>query len=88
MDFRSPQRRATSSGSINLNSPFEPSHAIIFEFALASAKSSSKNCHNWIWPVPKKKPNRKLNFENYLPDDPLPNRWGLWGKNDWLENVE
>lgn len=27
-DFRSPQRRATSSGSVSLNSPFVPSHVM------------------------------------------------------------
>ena len=53
LDLRSPHRRATSSGSINLNSPFEPSQAITLALALASASSSRRNCHNWIWPVPK-----------------------------------
>ena len=51
LDFRSPQRRATSSGSVSLNSPFVPSH--VMQFALdESDSSSSKNCHSWICPEP------------------------------------
>lgn len=49
--LRSPQRRATSSGSMSLNSPFVPSH-IINSALDESASSSNKNCHNWICPDP------------------------------------
>lgn len=49
--FRSPQRRATSSGSISLNSPFVPSQAMQFRLA-RSDSSSSRNCHSWICPLP------------------------------------
>ena len=49
--LRSPHRRATSSGSVSLNSPLLPSHAM--KLALdGSDKSSSKNCHSWICPLP------------------------------------
>lgn len=50
-DLRSPQRLATSSGSVSLNSPFVPSH--VMQPALPeSLNSSSKNCHSWICPEP------------------------------------
>ena len=55
--FRSPQRRATSSGSISLNSPFVPSQPIQLMLPL-SASSSSRNCHSWIWPLPANSQNR------------------------------
>lgn len=51
LDLRSPQRRATSSGSVNLNSPFVPSQ-VMQPALLESLNSSSKNCHNCIWPDP------------------------------------
>ena len=38
-------------GSVSLNSPFVPSHVIQLELPL-SDRSSSKNCHSWIWPDP------------------------------------
>ena len=46
-DLRSPQRRATSSGSAILNSPFVPSHVMQLALLL-SDRSSSRNCHSWI----------------------------------------
>ena len=49
--FRSPHRRATSSGSTSLNSPFIPSHVIQLALPL-SESSSNRNCHNWICPLP------------------------------------
>lgn len=49
--LRSPQRRATSSGSVSLNSPWPPSHAMQPTLA-RSASSSSRNCHSWICPLP------------------------------------
>lgn len=49
--LRSPHRRATSSGSVSLNSPFEPSHAIQDELD-ESESSSSRNCQSWTCPPP------------------------------------
>lgn len=49
--LRSPHRRATSSGSVSLNSPFDPSHAMQDELD-ESESSSSKNCQSWTWPPP------------------------------------
>ena len=49
--LRSPHFRATSSGSTSLNSPLAPSQAMQVEF-LGSDKSSRRNCHNWICPLP------------------------------------
>ena len=51
LDLRSPHRLATSSGSVNLNSPFVPSHVIQFAL-LESDSNSNKNCHNCICPEP------------------------------------
>lgn len=51
LDLRSPQRLATSSGSISLNSPPGPSQQI-HPALLESASSSSRNCHNCICPEP------------------------------------
>lgn len=69
LDFRSPQRLATSSGSVSLNSPLVPSHVI--QAALAeSLNSSSRNCHSWIWPEPESKQNKKkrnMNEESVQP---------------------
>jgi hypothetical protein len=51
LDFLSPHRRATSSGSVSLNSPLAPSHAM--HVALdESARSSRRNCQSWTWPPP------------------------------------
>lgn len=49
--LRSPHLRATSSGSVSLNSPFEPSHAMHEELD-ESERSSSRNCQSWTWPPP------------------------------------
>lgn len=59
--LRSPQRRATSSGSVILNSPLVPSH--VMQLALELSESSSRrNCHSWICPLPaRSKPERKGN---------------------------
>lgn len=49
--LRSPHLRATSSGSVSLNSPFEPSHAMQEAFD-ESESSSRRNCQSWTWPPP------------------------------------
>ena len=49
--LRSPQRRATSSGSVSLNSPVVPSH-VMHDALPESDSSSSRNCHSWICPLP------------------------------------
>lgn len=49
--LRSPQRLATSSGSMILNSPDVPSQ-VMTSLLAGSASSSSRNCHSWIWPDP------------------------------------
>lgn len=45
--FSLPQRLATSSGSVILNSPFVPSQVMMVELLLSDS-SSNKNCHSWI----------------------------------------
>ena len=51
LDFLSPHFLATSSGSVSLNSPLVPSQAMMLAL-VESDKSSKRNCHNCIWPLP------------------------------------
>lgn len=51
--FLTPHSFATSSGSMRRNSPPCPrgfSQQMIFECFSGFARSSRRNCHNWIWP--------------------------------------
>uniref|UniRef100_A0A182JGF2 Uncharacterized protein n=1 Tax=Anopheles atroparvus TaxID=41427 RepID=A0A182JGF2_ANOAO len=83
LDFRSPQRRATSSGSVSLNSPFVPSQVMQVAFA-ESLSSSSRNCHSWIWPEPAKAKHQLLGF----PKDLLKSTSPPWQcKQDQLSRV-
>ena len=50
--LRKPHLRATSSGSISLNSPWLLSQEMYAEFESGSDSSSSRNCHSCIWPEP------------------------------------
>lgn len=45
-DLRSPHRRATSSGSVNLNSPFVPSHVIAADVYKRTQTNTKKNRKN------------------------------------------
>lgn len=86
--LRAPQRRATSSGSVSLNSPLAPSHAIHDTLEL-SDRSSRRNCHSWICPLPAKKMISSVQNhwnEPLLYSDISRQRYQDWYKYNWWNN--